>query len=92
MAIIALGALCCLFSGCGGWSKEQTPPVAVDEDNPPRMQDPAYTNRLATLRGLQKTLVSQMAALQAKIQGLGAEAKTKPEYADLANRLAQCEA
>ena len=90
VAIIALGALCCLFSGCGGCSKEQKPPAAVDEGNPPRMQDPAYTNRLVQLRGRQKSLVSQMAALQAKIKGMGAEAQTKPEYADLTNRLAQC--
>ena len=87
VAIIALGALCCLFAGCDGCSKK---PAAVDEGNPPRMQDPAYTNRLVQLRGRQKALVSQMAALQAKIQGMGAEAQTKPEYADLTNRLAQC--
>ena len=90
VAIIALGALCCLFSGCGGCSKEQKPSAAVDEGNPPRMQDTAYTNRLVQLRGRQKALVSQMAVLQAKVQGLGAEAQTKPEYADLTNRLAQC--
>ena len=89
MAIIALGALCCLFSGCGGCSKEPKPPVA-DEGNLPRIQDPAYTNRLVQMRERQKEIVSQMAALQAKIQGLGAEAQTKPEYADLTNRLARC--
>ena len=89
VAIIALGALCCLFSGCGGCSKEPKPPVA-DEGHPPRIQDSAYTNRLVQLRGRQKAIVSQMAALQAKIQGLGAEAQTKPEYADLTNRLARC--
>ena len=90
IAIIALGALCCLFSGCGGCSKEQKLPVGEEEGSPPRMQDPAYTNRLVQLRGLQKTIVSQAASLQAKIQGLGAEAQTKPEYADLTNRLARC--
>ena len=89
VAIIALGALCCLFSGCGGCSKEPKPP-ATDEGHPPRIQDPAYTNRLVQLRGRQKAIVSQMASLQAKIQGLGTEAQTKPEYADLTNRLARC--
>ena len=67
-------------------------PLQLDEDNPPRMQDPAYTNRLVQLRGRQKAVVSQMAALQTKIQRLGAEAQTRPEYADLTNRLARCEA
>ena len=93
VAIIALGALCCLFSGCGGCSKEPKPP-ATDEGRPPRLEDSAYTNRLVQLRGRQKAIVSQMASLQAKIQrlGPGPEAQTKPEYADLTNRLARCEA
>ena len=91
IAIVALGALCCLVSGCGGCSKEQKPPV-VDDGVPPRMKDPAYTNQLVQLQRRQRTVAAQMAALQLKIEGLGAEAKTKPEYADLTNRLAQCEA
>ena len=91
VAIIALGALCCLFSGCGGCSKEPKPSVpAVDDGVPPRMKDAAYTNRLVQLRERQKAIVSQMAALQTKIQGLGAAAQTRPEYADLTNRLARC--
>ena len=89
IAIVALGALCCLVSGCGGCSKEQKPPV-VDDGVPPRMKDPAYTNQLVQLQRRQKTVAAQMAALQAKIEGLGSEAKTKPEYADLTNRLARC--
>ena len=89
IAIIALGALCCLVSGCGGCSKEQKPPV-VDDGVPPRMKDPAYTNQLVQLQRRQKKVAAQMAALQAKIEGLGSEAKTKPEYADLTNRLARC--
>ena len=89
IAIVALGALCCLVSGCGGCSKEQKPPV-VDDGVPPRMKDPAYTNQLVQLQRRQRTVAAQMAALQAKIEGLGAEAKTKPEYADLTNRLARC--
>jgi len=91
IAIIALGALCCLVSGCGGCSKEPKPPV-VDDGVPPRMKDPAYTNQLVQLQRRQKTVAAQVAALQSKIEGLGAEAKTKPEYVDLTNRLAQCEA
>jgi len=90
IAIIALGALCCLVSGCGGCSKEPKP--VVDDGVPPRMKDAAYTNQLVQLQRRQKTVAAQMAALQSKIERLGAEAKTKPEYADLTNRLAQCEA
>ena len=91
IAIIALGVLCCLVSGCGGCSKEPKPPVsAVDDGVPPRMKDTAYTNQLAQLQGRQKAVVAQMAALQAKIRELGADAQTKPEYVDLTNRLARC--
>ena len=90
ISIIALSALCCLVSGCGGCSKEPKP--VVDDGVPPRMKDPAYTNQLVQLQGRQKKVVAQMAALKSKIEGLGAEAKGKPEYADLTNRLAQCEA
>lgn len=86
LSIIALGALCCLFSGCG-CSKEKKP-----EAVPPRMQDAAYTNRLVELKGRQTALAAQMAALQEKMGKLGAEAKAggAPEYVDLTNRLAQC--
>ena len=90
IAIVALSALCCLVSGCGGCSKEPTP--VVDDGVPPRMKDPAYTNQLVQLQGRQKVVAAQMATLQSKIEGLGAEAKDKPEYTDLTNRLAQCEA
>ena len=90
IAIVALSVLCCLVSGCGGCSKEQNPSV-VDDGVPSRMKDPAYTNQLVQLQGRQKAVAAQMAALQSKIEGLGAEAKVKPEYADLTNRLAQCE-
>ena len=82
LSIIALGALCCLFS------KEKEAPG----DIPSRMQDAAYTNRLVQLRGRQAALAAQVAALQEKIEKLGAEAKAAgaPEYVDLTNRLAQC--
>ena len=89
IAIVALCALGCLcFPGCG-CSREKPKEEAV-KGNPPHIQDAAYTNQLAQLHGRQKVIVSQMAALQAKIQELGAEAQTKPEYADLTNRLARC--
>jgi len=91
ISIVALSALCCLITGCGGCSKEPKPPV-VDDGIPPRMKDPAYTNQLVQLQGRQKKVAARMAALRSKIEGLGAEAKGKPEYADLTNRLAQCEA
>lgn len=90
IAIVALSALCCLVSGCGGCSKEPKP--VVDDGVPPRMKDPAYTNQLVQLQRRQKKAAAQMAALQTKIEELGAEAKTKPEYVDLTNRLAWCEA
>ena len=90
IAIVALSALCCLVSGCGGCSKEPKP--VVDDGVPPRMKDPAYTNQLVQLQRRQKTVAAQMTALQSKIERLGAEAKARPEYADLTNRLAQCEA
>lgn len=85
-SIIALGALCCFFSGCG-CSKEK---AAVEV--PSRMQDAAYTNRLGQLQGRQTALAAQMAVLQEKIGKLGAGAKAggAPEYVDLTNRLAQC--
>ena len=88
IAIIALGALCCLFTGCDGCSKKP----AVDDGVPPRMKDSAYTNQLVQLQRRQKTFAAQIAALQSQVEGLGAEAKTRPEYVDLTNRLAQCEA
>ena len=87
--LIALGALCCLFAGCDGCSKK---PAVVDDGIPPRMKDAAYTNQLVQLQRRQKTFAAQIAALQSKIEGLGEEAKKKPEYAVLTNRLAQCEA
>ena len=89
IAIIALGALCCLFASCVGCSKK---PAVVDDGIPPRMKDATYTNQLVQLQRRQKTFAAQIAALQSKIEGLGAEAKTRPEYVDLTNRLAQCEA
>ena len=87
ISIATLGALFCFLSGCG-CSKEPSREDGV----PPRMKDAAYTNQLVQLLGKQKMIASRMAAIQAKIKGLGAEAQTKPEYADLTNRLAQCEA
>lgn len=86
LSIIALGAFCCLFSGCG-CSKEKK-----ESDVPSRMQDASYTNQLQQLQGRQTALAKQMTVLQEKIGKLGAEAKAAgtPEYVDLTNRLAQC--
>ena len=91
VAIIALGALCCLFSGCGGCSKEQKPPVA-DDGIPPRMKDVAYTNQLVQLQEGRRAVAVTVAAIRAKLAKLGPEAEDRPEYADLTNKLAQCEA
>ena len=86
LAIVALGALCCLFSGCG-CSKEK-PVDAV----PVRMKDAAYTNQLAQLHAQRASLAAVEAGLREKIEKLGANAEQKPEFADLTNRLAQCRA
>jgi len=85
-SVIALGALCCLFSGCG-CSKEKKPGEVQ-----PRMQDAAYTNELVQLQRRETDIAVQAAALQAKIGKLGAEAKANgtSEYVDLTNRLARC--
>ena len=91
VAIIALGALCCLFSGCGGCSKEQKP-LVVDDGIPPRMKDAAYTNQLVQLQEGRRAVAVKVAAIRAKLSKLGPEAEKSPEYADLTNQLAQCEA
>lgn len=90
LAILTLGALCCLFSGCG-CSKER--PAATEKDGiPPRMKDAAYTNRLVQLHDAQRQIAAQAAAIRAEIEKLGPEAEKKPEYAALTNRLADCTA
>ena len=83
IAIIALGAACCLFSGCG-CSKDK----AVS-GIPSRMEDAAYTNRLIQLRAEQTAVAAKMAELKAKLEQFTQNEKGSPEYADLTNRLAQ---
>jgi hypothetical protein len=85
-SIIALGALCCLFSGCG-CSKEKK----ADDAVLPRMEDPAYTNQLVQLRGDKAAVANKLAALKKKIDDLGKEAVGTAEYIGLTNQLAQCE-
>lgn len=85
-SIIALAAACSLLSGCG-CSSEKKPVNAAKE----RMVDVAYTNKLITLHGEQKSVAAKMAAIQAEIEKLGENAKNRPEYADLTNKLAKCE-
>lgn len=84
ISISALGALCCFLSGCG-CSKDEPAPAS-------RVEDADYTNRLAQIHGRQKDVAANAATIRAQIEKLGAEAKGKPEYVDLTNRLAQCEA
>ena len=86
--IVALGALCCFFSGCG-CSREKPEPV---QDGPSRMKDAAYTNQLVQLHEGRKAVAVKVAAIRAKLAKLGPEAEKSPEYADLTNQLAQCEA
>ena len=84
IAILALGAVCCLFSGCG-CSKEK-----ADAGIPARMEDAAYTNRLVQLRADQTAVAAKAAALRGKLAQLSQDARGAPEYIDLTNRLAQC--
>ena len=90
IVLVALGALCCLFVGCDGCSKGK-PPV-VDDGIPPRMKDAAYTNQLVRLQEGRRAVAVKVAAIRAKLAKLGPEAEKSPEYADLTNQLAQCEA
>ena len=86
VSLLALGAICCLFSGCGCSKEEKAGPGVL-----PRMQDAAYTNQLVQVQDRKKAVAAQIAALQAQIDRLGANAKKdSPEYVDLTNQLAQC--
>ena len=88
VAIAAFCALSCLcFSGCG-CSKEKPEKAGVSS----RMEDAAYTNQLVTLYDGKKAVAAKVAAIRAKLAKLGPEAEKSPEYADLTNQLAQCEA
>lgn len=85
--IIALGALCSILSGCG-CSKDKKPEGGV----PSRMEDAVYTNELVQLRGNRTAVAAKAAILRARIESLGADAAGTPEYVELTNRLAQCDA
>ena len=87
VSIIALAALASLLSGCG-CSREKT---LVDEAKG-RMHDATYTNMLVQTRLEQVKIASRAAAIKAKIESLGADAASHPEYADLTNDLARCKA
>ena len=91
VVLVALGALCCFFAGCGGCSKEPKPPV-VNDGVQPRMKDAAYTNQLAQLQEGRRAVAVKVAAIRAKLAKLGPQAEKSPAYADLTNQLAQCEA
>ena len=91
IAIVALCALGCLcFPGCG-CSREKPKEEAV-KGNPPRMQDAAYTNQLAQLAEGRRAVAVKVAAIRARLAKLGPEAEKSPEYVELTNQLAQCEA
>lgn len=89
IAIIALGALCSIFSGCG-CSKEK--PKGAGEVATSRLQDAAYTNRLVQLRAEQAAAAAKAAEVRARIAKLGTEAEKSAAYIDLTNQLARCEA
>lgn len=88
LSIVALGALCGMLSGCG-CSKEKAPPPSDAEI---RMRDVEYTNRLAQIRDAQVSAAVRAAAIRAELEKFGTDASNRPEYADLTNRLARCEA
>ena len=91
IAIVALCAMGCLcFPGCG-CSKEKPKDGAV-KGEPSRMQDAAYTNQLVQLHEGRKAVALKVAAIRAKLAKLGPESEKSPEYADLTNQLAMCEA
>ena len=85
IAMIALGAVCCIFSGCG-CSKEKGEETAV----PSRMEDAAYTNRLVEIQKSRNAVAAKAAALRVKIKDLGPDAVGTPEFVDLTNQLAKC--
>ena len=87
LSIVALGALCCLLSGCGCSREKGEEAVATS-----RMEDAAYTNQLITLHGSRKAIAKRAEAIRAKLAALGANASNHPAYADLTNQLARCEA
>lgn len=87
VSIIALLALVSLLSGCG-CSREKKPVDGIKE----RMSDAAYTNTLAKLRSAQVSVAAKIAAVTAKIEKLGKDASSSPEYAALTNDLAKCKA
>jgi len=87
ISIIALLALVSLLSGCG-CSREKKPVDGMKE----RMSDVAYTNTLAKLRSEQVSSAAKIAAIVAKIEKLGKDAASSPEYMALTNDLAKCRA
>lgn len=87
LQILAVGALCCVLSGCG-CSKEQVHTEKV----PGRMRDVAYTNRLTQIRKGRVAVANRAASIHAKIAKLGKDAEKSPEYVALTNELAKCEA
>ena len=87
ISIIALCALSMLLSGCG-CSREKKPV----EEGRIRMSDASYTNSLAKLRGERVSVATKIAAIKAKIEKLGKDASSSPEYTVLTNDLAKCRA
>lgn len=87
ISIAALAVLVSLLSGCG-CSREKKPVDGVES----RMDDAAYTNALAKLRGDQASSAARVAAIMAKIEKLGKDAVSSPEYTVLTNDLAKCRA
>ena len=57
-----------------------------------RAEDSAYVRQLGDFRDQQAKDASAVAAVRRQLAALGKDAKGKPEYADLTNRLAQLEA
>ena len=87
ISIIALAVLATLLSGCG-CSKEKKPV----EGQKNRMEDAAYTNTLVKLHKDQASATKKISVIKQKIEKLGKDAATSPEYISLTNDLAKAKA
>lgn len=84
LSMVALAVFTSLLSGCG-CSREESSVEGPGE----RMKDAGYTNTLARLRGDQASSAAKIAAITAKIEKLGKNASSSPEYTVLTNDLAR---
>ena len=87
ISIAALAVLVSLLSGCG-CSREKKPVDGLKG----RMEDVAYTNAIVSLRKDQASAAAKISVIRQKIEKLGKDAATSPEYISLTNDLAKAKA